>query len=154
LVLQKQNQGEALALAIENLGQALALAEPEGYVLLFAEARPDVVPLLIGVMKEPTAPDLVKKYARRLSTIVSREDISTTSHIEGSITVGNMIEPLTNRELDVLRLIADGLKYDEIGKKLFISSNTVRTYIKGIYGKLDVNNRSQAIAQAHQNKLI
>jgi len=105
-------------------------------------------------MKEPTAPDLVKKYARRLSTIVSREDISTTSHIEGSITVGNMIEPLTNRELDVLRLIADGLKYDEIGKKLFISSNTVRTYIKGIYGKLDVNNRSQAIAQAHQNKLI
>ena len=65
-----------------------------------------------------------------------------------------MIEPLTDRELDVLRLIADGLKYKEIAGRLFISTNTVRTYVKGIYGKLNVNNRSKAIALAHQYKLI
>ena len=65
-----------------------------------------------------------------------------------------MIEPLTDRELDVLRLIADGLKYEEIAGRLFISLNTVRTYVKGIYGKLNVNNRSRAIAQAQQYKLI
>jgi LuxR family transcriptional regulator, maltose regulon positive regulatory protein len=154
LALQKQNQGEATVRAIESLGQALVLAEPEGYGLLLAEAGPEVISLLKGVMKDPAVPDPVKKYARKLITIVSKEDKSAASQIEGSTPAGNMIEPLTNRELDVLRLIAEGLKYDEIGKKLFISPNTVRTYIKGIYGKLDVNNRSQAIAQAHQYKLI
>jgi LuxR family maltose regulon positive regulatory protein len=154
LALQKQNQGEAPALAIESLGQALALAEPEGYVLLFAEARPDVVPLLIGVMKDPDAPDPVKKYARKLLNILSREDKSTASLVEDTGPADEMIEPLTDRELDVLRLIADGLKYEEIAKRLYISLNTVRFFVKGIYGKLNVNNRSKAIAQAHQYKLI
>jgi DNA-binding CsgD family transcriptional regulator len=54
----------------------------------------------------------------------------------------------------VLRLIAEGLKYEEIAGRLFISLNTVRTYVKGIYGKLNVNNRSKAIALAHQLKLL
>ena len=65
-----------------------------------------------------------------------------------------MIEPLTDRELDVLRLMTDGLKYEEIAGRLFISLNTVRTYVKGIYRKLNVNNRSKAIIQAHGYKLI
>ena len=56
--------------------------------------------------------------------------------------------------MDVLRLIADGLKYEEIAKRLYISLNTVRFFVKGIYGKLNVNNRSKAIALAHQYKLI
>ena len=65
-----------------------------------------------------------------------------------------MIEPLTERELDVLRLIAEGLKYEQIAGKLYISLNTVRTYVKAIYAKLDVNNRTAAITKARQNKLI
>jgi LuxR family maltose regulon positive regulatory protein len=96
----------------------------------------------------------VKKYAHKLLNIVSRKDKSATSSIEGSRLGDEMIEALTDRELDVLRLIADGLKYEEIAGTLFISLNTVRTYVKGIYGKLNVNNRSQAIAQAHEYKLI
>lgn len=154
LALQKQNRGEVPAKAIESLGRALALAEAEGYVLLFAEAGPDVVPLLRGVIKLPAAPDSVKKYARKLLRIVSKEDKSTGSPIETSEPANEMIEPLTDRELDVLRLIADGLKYAEIAGKLFISLNTVRTHVKGIYGKLDVNNRSEAIALAHRYRLI
>jgi LuxR family transcriptional regulator, maltose regulon positive regulatory protein len=154
LAYQKQNQGKIPAMGIESLGQALALAEPEGYVLLFAEAGLDIVPLLKGIKKDPVAADRVKKYAHKLLNIVSRKDKSAISPIEGSRLGDEMIEPLTDRELDVLRLMIDGLKYEEIAERLFISLNTVRTYVKGIYGKLNVNNRSQAIAQAHQYKLI
>ena len=154
LALQKQGQRDMPAVAIESLAQALALAEPEGYSLLFTEAGREIVPLLKGVMKGPARPDRVKKYARRLLNIVSRDEKSTVSPIEGSRPADELIEPLTDRELAVLRLIADGLKYEEIAGRLYISLNTVRTYVKGIYGKLEVNNRSQAIAQAHQHKLI
>ncbi len=154
LALQKQNRGETPAKSIESLGQSLALAEPEGYALLFAEAGPDIVPLLKGVLNDPTAPDRVNKYARKLLNIVSSERKTATPPIEGSRPVDEMIQPLTDRELDVLRLIANGLKYKEIAGRLFISTNTVRTYVKGIYGKLNVNNRSKAIALAHQYKLI
>ena len=154
LALQKQNQQETPAKAIESLGQALALAEPEGYALLFAEAGPDIIPLLKGVLNDPATADRMKKYTRKLLNIATREGKSATPPIEGSGIADGMIDPLTDRELDVLRLIADGLKYKEIADRLFISTNTVRTYVKGIYGKLNVNNRSKAIAQAHQYKLI
>jgi LuxR family transcriptional regulator, maltose regulon positive regulatory protein len=154
LALQKQSQGYACATAIESLERSLVLAEGEGYVLLFAEVGSDVLSLLKGVMKNSAAPDSVKKYARKLFNIVSKEDKLTRIPIEKPRNLGELIEPLTDRELDVLRLLADGLKYNEIAERLFISLNTVRTFIKGIYGKLNVNNRSKAIAQAHQNKLI
>jgi LuxR family maltose regulon positive regulatory protein len=154
LVLQKQGQGELPVRGIESLGQALALAEPEGYCLLFTEAHREILPLLRGIIKDSSTPDLEKKYAHRLMNIIARAEESGASPVEGSKPADEMIEPLTERELEVLRLIAVGLKYEQIARKLFVSVNTVRFYVKGIYGKLDVNSRSQAIAQAHQHKLI
>ena len=65
-----------------------------------------------------------------------------------------LIDPLTDRELDVLRLMAGGLKYKEIASKLFISLNTVRFHVKTIYGKLSVNNRTQAIERARQLQIL
>ncbi len=59
-------------------------------------------------------------------------------------------EALTGREVEVLRLIAAGLKYSEIAGKLYITVNTVRFYVKEIYGKLNVNNRTQAIEAARR----
>jgi LuxR family maltose regulon positive regulatory protein len=154
LAYQKVNKGEAPAMAIENLERALALAEPEGYRLLFTEMGREMLSLLNGVIKDTAAPARVKQYASRLLIIVSGKEKPAVSPMEGSRPADDMIEALTDRELDVLRLIADGLKYEEIAGRLFISLNTVRFYVKGIYGKLDVNNRSKAIAQAHQYKLI
>jgi LuxR family maltose regulon positive regulatory protein len=65
-----------------------------------------------------------------------------------------LVEPLTDRELDVLRLMAEGLKYKEIAKRLFISLNTVRFHVKAIYGKLAVNNRTQAVERARQLQIL
>ena len=81
-----------------------------------------------------------------------------TTHLLSAFPSPTLHQPaptlLTERELEVLRLIAEGLKYEEIAGRLFISLNTVRTYVKGIYGKLDVNNRTLAIALACELKLI
>jgi LuxR family maltose regulon positive regulatory protein len=140
LVLQKQGQGEMPVMGIESLGQALALAEPEGYSLLFTEAGREILPLLNGVVKNPATPAPVKIYARRLMNIIAKAEKSGESPDEGHRPADEMIEPLTDRELEVLRLIAVGLKYEEIARKLFVS--------------VTVNSRSQAIAQAHLHNLI
>jgi LuxR family maltose regulon positive regulatory protein len=65
-----------------------------------------------------------------------------------------LIDPLTDRELDVLRLMAEGLKYKEIASELVVSLNTVRYHVKALYGKLNVNNRTQAIERARQLKIL
>ena len=66
---------------------------------------------------------------------------------------GQLVE-LTERERDVLRLLADGLKYDEIGKRLFISPETVRTHVKNAMTRLDADTRTQAVAMALRQSLI
>lgn len=65
-----------------------------------------------------------------------------------------LIEPLTERELDVLQRIADGLSTPEIAEELIVAISTVRTHIKNIYGKLAVRNRVEAVTQAHTLHLL
>jgi len=61
-----------------------------------------------------------------------------------------LIEPLSNRELDVLRLLAAGLSNPEIAERLYISLNTVKAHVKSIFAKLGVHNRSQALLRAQE----
>ena len=68
--------------------------------------------------------------------------------------VGNKLPQLTQREREVLRLLADGLANEEIGKKLFISAETVRTHVRKAMGKLDADTRTQAVARALRDHLI
>ena len=63
-------------------------------------------------------------------------------------------EPLTERELDVLRLMAEGMKYEEIAERLYISLNTVRSHVKAVYGKFGVDNRTKAIEAARQMRIL
>jgi LuxR family maltose regulon positive regulatory protein len=63
-------------------------------------------------------------------------------------------EALSQRELEVLRSLAQGLTYEEIGRQLFLSLNTVQFHVKNVYGKLQVNKRVQAIERARQLQLI
>jgi LuxR family maltose regulon positive regulatory protein len=65
-----------------------------------------------------------------------------------------LVEPLSEREIEVLRLMAVGFKYNEIAGKLVISVNTVRHHTRNIYGKLEVNNRAQAVARAQDLDLL
>jgi len=76
------------------------------------------------------------------------------SEAEGRPCPSALIEPLTVRELQVLRLLADGLTYREIAGQICVGLNTVRTHIKNIYSKLFVHKRSQAIAKARELNLL
>jgi ATP/maltotriose-dependent transcriptional regulator MalT len=74
-------------------------------------------------------------------------------HDHGSQIV-QLVEQLTRRELEILRLIAEGLSYVEISNQLVIGLNTVRFHVKNIYGKLEVHQRTQAIARAKELRLL
>jgi len=65
-----------------------------------------------------------------------------------------LVEPLSEREIEVLRLIAEGCKYKEIAERLVVSINTVRHHTRNLYGKLEVNNRTQAIGKAKDLNLL
>lgn len=166
LILQAciQNAQDNRDAAVNTLLKALTFAEPEGFVGIFIIEGNVMQSLLFTALQKLTqATDQksisIKTYITKLlhefhnssANIVKNNSQPEETGIIKSIV---LIDPLSERELEVLNLIADGLKYEEIANRLFISVNTVRTYIKGIYHKLGVNNRSKAIALAHKFKLI
>jgi LuxR family maltose regulon positive regulatory protein len=120
------------------LAHALALAEPEGYVRTFVDKGQPMADLLRQAALRGLAPE----YARRLLEAFSRPP-APPRPVEQPL-----VEPLSDRELEVLALLADGLTYQEIAQALFISLNTVKTHLKNVYGKLGVHNRQEAVAKA------
>jgi LuxR family maltose regulon positive regulatory protein len=124
------------------LERALKLAEPEGYVRLFADEGAPFAALLRRMQNST--------YAQKLLTFfpISSQERKASQHSEG------LIEPLTEREFEVLRLLAEGMKYAEIAAQLVVSVNTVRYHIKGIYGKLDVDKQAKAIELARRLGLL
>ena len=141
LVLQAlahQARGDIPA-ALAALQRALTLAEPEGYVRIFVDECPPMAPLLRTAAKQGITPS----YVRRLLAAVSMTEDSTP------VSQG-LIEPLSARELDVLRLLGTDLGGPEIARELVVSLNTVRTHTKNIYAKLGVNNRRAAVRRARE----
>ena len=136
--------------SLADMTRALELGEPEGIISIFVEeAQPVVDGLALLIDRRRLSPGLAG-YVR----MILAASPNAYLHLKSPLEPAAMVESLTERELDVLRLIAEGLKYEEIAGKLFISLNTVRTYVKGIYGKLDVNSRSQAVLIARQNQIL
>ncbi|MFN2152173.1 MAG: LuxR C-terminal-related transcriptional regulator, partial [Anaerolineales bacterium] len=141
-----------------DLLNALELAEPEGFISIFVEHGQPVAEALEDLIKRNQLGNAKPDYAKRILEAFSgshplrdEEPASVSSAGSGPIA---LIDPLTDRELDVLRSMADGLKYKEIAARLFISLNTVRFHVKTIYGKLSVNNRTQAIERARQLQIL
>jgi LuxR family maltose regulon positive regulatory protein len=125
--------------ALASLRRALTLAEPEGYVRIFADEGPPMASLLRAAAKLRIAPN----YVRRLLAAVNKtEDSMPASQ--------GLIEPLSERELDVLRLLGTDLGGPDIARELIVSLNTVRTHTKNIYAKLGVNNRRAAVRRARE----
>ena len=123
--------------ALTCLERALTLAEPEGYVRVFVDEGPPIGSLLRAAEKQGTT----RNYVRRLLAAVSqtRQDSPVRQAL---------IDPLSERELDVLRLLGTELDGPAIARELMVSLNTVRTHTKNIYAKLAVTNRRAAVRRA------
>ena len=129
--------------ALGFLDRAVTLAEPEGYVRVFVDEGQPMASLLRAVAKQGTRRD----YVRRL--------LAAASGIEhNALTEQGLIEPLSERELDVLRLLGSELDGPAIARELMVSLNTMRTHTKNIYAKLAVTNRRAAVRRAAELNLL
>jgi LuxR family maltose regulon positive regulatory protein len=154
LALVRQAEGEGDR-ALDLLARALALAEPEGYVRTFLDAGAG----LAGLLRALAGRDDVGRYAARLLAAFAPDAaglaVPERGEAPGSSTpVPWDVEPLSDRELEVLRLVAAGLTNAQIADRLFIAVSTVKSHTNSIYGKLGVQNRTQAVARAQELSLL
>lgn len=123
--------------AMEAFHAALTLAEPCGFIRIFVDEGPPVAQLL----RQSAALGLDSGYAGRLLAAFPVGEAPQTAPAA-------LIEPLSERETEILQLISKGLTNQEIANRLFLALNTVKSHTRSIYGKLDVHNRTQAVARA------
>jgi LuxR family maltose regulon positive regulatory protein len=129
--------------ALAALHRAVTLAQPEGYVRLFADEGPPMAALLKALRKQAGAPGYVNRLIASTTTIATHASVPQ-----------KLIEPLSERELEVLRLLAGDLSGPDIARQLSVSLNTVRTHTKNIYSKLGVTSRRGAVHHARDLNLI
>ncbi|MGV6858910.1 MAG: LuxR C-terminal-related transcriptional regulator [bacterium] len=140
--------GEAQA-ARNALQQALDIAEPENYVRLFADEGEPMLTLLRRERKRLNSSALVDQIL--YGSLHSEETTTTTEDASVSDRLLNSLpESLSEREQQVLRLLASELTGPQIAEHLFVSLNTLRTHTKNIYSKLGVNNRRAAVRRANE----
>jgi LuxR family maltose regulon positive regulatory protein len=133
--------------------KSLTLAEPEGYVRVFLDEGPPMQRLLTQWMSHADASP-ARDYAIHLLSQFNTEPHEGTAVPEKASPVSDLVEPLTPRELDVLRLLAQGLSNRQIAEKLILSEGTVKFYVHAVMEKLGVHNRTQAILTARELNLI
>jgi LuxR family maltose regulon positive regulatory protein len=136
-----------LAQAAALLEQALARAGSEGYVRTFLDEGSAMRPILERVKVGSSA---TKGYARTLLAALEGAEGARSALPLG----GPLIEPLSDRELQVLRFIADGRSNQEIADRLVVALSTVKTHINNIYAKLGVEGRVQAVNRARELGLV
>ncbi len=131
--------------AIDMLSRALKLAEPEGYIRVFV----DLGMPMAGLLKEAASQGVTSNYVRELLSVFEKR-----KHHTKTLAYQPLIEPLTDRELEVLRLLADGSSNEEIAERLVLTTGTVKTHAHNIYAKLGVRGRVQAIKRATSLNLL
>jgi LuxR family maltose regulon positive regulatory protein len=143
---RKRNDAQAL----QRLEHALALAEPQGYVRPFINAGKPVDALLRQVI----AQGVRAAYAGQVLAAFVAQAREQGASLAPDAAIGRLHERLTEREHQVLRLLATGLSSTEVAEELVIAVSTVRSYIKVIYRKLDVHSRDGAIVRGRQLDLL
>lgn len=139
--LEDAHQSETL------LAQALTLAEPEGYIRVFADYQPAITPLLQRLNQQNQS-----TYTSELLHAMNTETVSDgSSSYRGE---NGLIEPLTEREQEVLVLVAQGLSNHAIANLLVVGTGTIKTHVRNILSKLHVSNRTQAVTQARNLGLL
>jgi len=146
--------------AMVPLEQALLLAQPEGYVRTFVDRGAPVAALLCRLLQSDiwhrttTGHSLSQPYVRSLLLAFQRSALEHQGDIlETTIDQGET-KPLSDREFQVLQLIAAGRSTPEIARELVVSLNTVKTHLKNIYGKLNAHSAKEAAARARDLKLL
>jgi LuxR family maltose regulon positive regulatory protein len=140
--LALQAQGDT-ADALGALERALTAAEPDGHVRVFMEEGQPMASLIEGAARRGIAPGYT---AELLAAGAASGHPSPRRQ--------GLVEPLSERELDVLRLLGSDLSGPEIANELMVSLNTLRTHTKNIYMKLGVNNRRAALSRAKELDLL
>jgi LuxR family transcriptional regulator, maltose regulon positive regulatory protein len=163
LVLQAlayEAQGDTPS-ALKSLKRALRLAEPEGYVRIFVDEGIPIVQLL----SEIASRGIMTDYTGKLLAIsmeetrerANKSDFPTVQPlIEPDVRPARemLVEPLSQRELEVLRLVAQGFSNREISERLFLALPTVKGYNRTIFNKLQVHRRTEAVVRARELDLL
>ena len=141
--------------AAQLLGDSLALAEPEGFVRLFVDEGPPMAQLLSEAAARGVMPDYIGKLLAVFQGVTNDEGQTTTPSSSGTRSgPSSLVEPLSQRELEILQLIAQGLSNREISQRLFLALDTVKGHNRRIFGKLQVQSRTEAIARARELGLL
>ena len=135
--------------AAQVLAEALALAEPGGFIRIFVDEGARMVQLL----SEASAHGIMPDYVAKLLAAFKAEDQKSEdkSYHPTAIPIS---EPLSQRELEVLQLVAQGLTNREISERLFLALDTVKGHNRSLFGKLQVKRRTEAVARARELGLL
>jgi LuxR family maltose regulon positive regulatory protein len=144
--------------AIERLSRALSRAEPEGYIRLFVDEGVPMARLLVQLhaRRKSDQPGSLG-YREKLLALLGRTHVEGLPHLATGVSGPGtypLSEPLSERELEVLRLIGAGCSNREIADRLVIAVSTVKWYVNAIYGKLQVQSRTKAIARARELNIV
>ena len=142
--------------AVQLLGEALALAEPGGFIRLFLDEGEPMRLLILDfrpwLEKQPPQGRKLIEYVDKLLAAFAPPAALPQAKVRDRNSI--MIEPLSQRELKVLQLIAQGLSNREIGERLFLALDTVKGHNRKIFDKLQVQSRTEAIARARELGLL
>ena len=144
------------------LAESLTLARPEGYVRVFADEGPPLTALLDQLIAgrrrgAALAPGIPREYLGRLRAAFQPGDIraaSPSSKLTAPVEMAGLAEPLSDRELEVLRLLAAGMANKQIANELVVALETAKKHVSHILGKLGAANRTQAVARARELGLL
>ena len=137
--------------AFSALERAIVSAERGGYIRLFADEGPSIVELLHRARDRDIAPEYVDKL---ISACEVGPGPKPQADDAQTATAQSLVDPISDRELEILNLIADGMSNREAAGKLIVATSTVKKHLENIYGKLGVHNRTRAVACARDLNLL
>ena len=142
--------------ALKSLQRALTLAEPEGYERTFVDEDVPMADLLRQLLKswrKERLDDVSLEYIGKLLEAL-RAGMTARDKARVPWPAGLILDPITGRELEVLRLLDSELSNRKIAARLFVSIDTVKSHNRHLYARLGVHNRHQAMRRARELKLL
>lgn len=138
--------------ALQSLIDVQAMTEPEGYIRILIDEGKPMAKLLAESIARTGKPDYIRKLlaAMEIEACIDEEK----ARFKSVLSHQTLVEPLSQRELEVLHLIAQGLSNHEICERLFVALSTVKGHNRNIFGKLQVQRRTEAVARARELGLL